>query len=85
MKKSMKKYQIIGGQYEQHWYGESDSLRVAKSIATRHAEYWDNWAGWNKPRIYRAEDCRDVESRGRITTPDGVTIRVHDRYADPVA
>ena len=80
----MKKYQVIGGQYEQCWYGESDSLRGAKIIATRHMEYWDNWAGWHKPRIYRAEDCRDVESRGRITTPDGWTIRVHDMYAEPV-
>lgn len=81
----MKKYQIIGGQYEQCWYGESDTLRGAKTIATRHEEYWDNHQGWNKPGIYRAEDCRDVESCGRITTPDGWTIRVHDMYADPVA
>lgn len=80
--KKMKKYQVIGGQYEQCWYGESDTLRGAKCIATRHMEYWDNWAGWHKPHIYRAEDCRDVESCGRITTPDGWTIRVHDRYAD---
>lgn len=25
----MKKYQVIGGQYEQYWYGESDALRSA--------------------------------------------------------
>lgn len=81
---NMKNYQVIGGQYEQHWYGESDSLRGAKIIATRHEEYWDNWQGWHKPGIYRAEDCRDVESCGRITTPDGMMIRVHDRYAVPV-
>ena len=77
----MKNYQVIGGQYEQHWYGESDSLRGAKIIATRHEEYWDNHQGWHTPHIYRAEDCRDVESRGRITTPDGMMIRVHDESA----
>ena len=80
----MKNYQVIGGQYEFYWYGESDTLRGAKSIATRHEEYWDNWQGWNKPCIYKAEDCRDVESCGRITTPDGMMIRVHDRCAAPV-
>lgn len=83
--KNMKAYQVIGGQYEQCWYGESDTLRGAKCIATRCMEYWDNWQGWHKPGIYRAEDCRDVESCGRITTPDGWAIRVHDMYADPVA
>lgn len=82
--KPMKRYQVIGGQYEQCWYGESDTLRGAKCIATRNMEYWDNWQGWNRPGIYRAEDCRDVESRGRILTPDGMTIRVHDMYAEPV-
>lgn len=35
----MKKYQVIGGQYESKWYGESDSLRGAKCIATRHQEF----------------------------------------------
>lgn len=38
----MKKYQVIGGQYESSWIGESDSLRGAKIIATRNMEYWDN-------------------------------------------
>ena len=52
----MKKYQVIGGQYESCWIGESDSLHGAKIIATRNMEYWDNWQGWHKPCIYRAED-----------------------------
>ena len=51
----MKKYQVIGGQYRQVWYGESDSILQAKRIATRHEEYWDNWQGWHKPRIYEAD------------------------------
>lgn len=74
--KHIKKYQVIGGQYESHWHGESDTLRGARCIATRHMEYWDNWQGWHKPRIYAAEDVREVISKGRITTRDGLTIRV---------
>lgn len=81
----MKKFQVIGGQYESIYYGESDSLRGAKMIAARHEEHWDNWQGWHRPRIYRAEDVREVESRGRVTTRDGEMIRVPDRYAEPIA
>lgn len=81
----MKKYQVIGGQYESHWYGESDSLRGARCIATRNTEYWDNWQGWHKPLIYAAEDVAEIESKGRITTRDGVTIRVPKDGATPVS
>lgn len=80
----MKKYQVIGGQYESHWYGESDSLRGARCIATRNKEYWDNWQGWHKPEIYAAEDVVEIESKGRITTRDGVMIRVPKDGAMPV-
>ena len=38
----MKRFQVIGGQYESHWYGESDTLRGAKILARRCEEYWDN-------------------------------------------
>lgn len=72
----MKKYQIIGGQYESKWYGESDSLRGAKIIATKNEEFWDNYQGWRKPSIYRAEDVKEIESKGRILTRDGEIIRV---------
>lgn len=80
----MKKYQIIGGQYESCWYGESDSLRGAKIISTRNEEYWDNWQGWHKPSIYLAEDVEETESVGRITTRDGVIIRVPKAGAMPI-
>ncbi len=80
----MKKYQVIGGQHESHYYGESDSLRGAKIIAGKHKEYWDNWQGWHTPAIYLAEDVMEVESRGRITSPDGVIIRVPKEEAEPV-
>ena len=81
----MKAYQVIGGQYESHWYGESDSLRGAKTIASKHTEYWDNWQGWHKPLIYAACDVAEVISKGRITTHDGAVIRVAKDDAQPVA
>ncbi len=80
----MKKYQVIGGQYESHWYGESDSLHGAKVIAGKNKEYWDNWQGWHTPKIYAAEDVEEIESQGRITTTDGVTIRVPSAWATPL-
>lgn len=80
----MKKYQVIGGQYEQYWYGESDSLRGAKSIATKHMEFWDNHAGWHKPGIYLAEDVQEVEAHGYITHRDGEMIRVRQPWAFPI-
>ena len=81
----MKKYQIIGGQYESRWIGESDTLRGARCIATRHMEYRDNWQGWRKPCIYLASDVREIESKGRITTPDGCIIRVPAPGAEPIS
>lgn len=80
----MKKYQVIGGQYELYWHGESDTLRGARCIATRHQEYWDNWQGWHKPSIYRAEDVIEIESKGRVTTRDGFMIRVPKDDAEPI-
>ena len=74
----MKKYQVIGGQYESCWIGESDSLHGAKIIATRNMEYWDNWQGWHKPCIYRAEDVEIVGvARGSLGEARrmGITMR----------
>ena len=81
----MKKFQVIGGQYESSYKGESDSLRGAKAIATKNAEYFDNWQGWKKPAIYSAEDVQEIESKGRITTPDGWTIKTPKAGAVPVS
>jgi len=81
----MKKYQIIGGQYEQYWYGESNSLHGAKIIATENKEYWDNWQGWHTPMIYDVGDVEEILSKGRITTPDGWPIRVAKPGATPIA
>lgn len=59
----MKKYQVIGGQYVQVWYGESESIIGAKRIATKNIEYWDNWQGWNTPKIYIVDDCYEREGK----------------------
>lgn len=81
----MKEYIVIGGQYEAICYGESDTLTGAKRLASKNVEYWDNWQGWHVPNIYRAEDVRELESSGRITTPDGVSIVVPREGAQPCA
>ena len=83
MKKEIK-YYVIGGQYETCCYGGTPTLLGAKRLATLRTEYWDNWQGWHKPAIYRAEDTEEVESCGRITTHDGRTIRVPKDGAVPV-
>ncbi len=82
--KKMKKYQVIGGQYESYWYGESDTLRGAKWLATHHMEYWDNWQGWHKPKIYEAEDVEVITTHGWILYRDGARIRVPKDGAYPV-
>lgn len=56
MKKEIK-YYVIGGQYEDYNYGGAATLLGAKRIATKNEEYWDNWQGWHKPSIFKAEDC----------------------------
>ena len=72
----MKNFYVIGGQYESVCYGGTDTLQAAKVLATKNAEYWDNWQGWNTPKIYAGADCETIESKGRITTRDGETIIV---------
>ena len=70
------KYYIIGGQYESHCYGYSETLRGAKAMASRTKEYWDNFQGWHTPRIYTEDAVKEIESKGRITSMDGETIIV---------
>lgn len=53
---------IIGGQYAARDYGFAPTLTGAKRIASKNVEYWDNWQGWHTPKIYRAEDVRQVEN-----------------------
>ena len=77
-------FYVIGGQYESCCYGGTPTLLGAKRLANKHWEYWDNWAGWHRPRIYRAEDTELIVSSGRITTPDGWTIRKPKLFAEPI-
>lgn len=77
-------YYVIGGQYESCCYGGAPTLIGAKRLATKNKEYWDNWQGWHKPNIYRAEDTEVITSCGRITTYDGAKIKVPKYYAEPV-
>lgn len=72
----MKKYQVIGGQYEYHFEGESDTLEGARKIAAENREYWDNWGGWHTPKIYLEEDVEEITAEDYITHPDGSKIRV---------
>lgn len=51
------KYYVIGGQYDAYNYGGATTIDAAKRIAANNEEYWDNWQGWHRPRIYKAEDC----------------------------
>lgn len=59
------KYYVIGGQYIYHCYGGTPSIIGAKRLANKNAEYWDNWQGWHIPKIYRAEDTKEIELEGR--------------------
>lgn len=81
----MKKYQIIGGQYEYCWHGEADTLQESKKIATKNIEFWDNWKGWHVPYIYRAADCKKIVCKGMITKCDGQTTIIPKRDAAPYA
>ena len=69
-------YCVIGGQYEPVYYGERKTLHAAKLLATRNAEYWDNWQGWHTPPIYRKEDTCEVETHGWVIYPDGIRVRI---------
>lgn len=58
----MKRYVVIGGQYDSYFYGSFDSLHAAKICATQHEEYWDNWQGWHKPKIYSSRQVELVNN-----------------------
>ena len=38
-------YYVIGGQYVSYCYGGTPTLIGAKRLASKSAEYWDNWQG----------------------------------------
>ena len=57
MKAKEIKFYVIGGQHVAFNYGGAYTLEGAKRLASKHEEYWDNWQGWHKPKIFKAEDC----------------------------
>lgn len=77
-------FYVIGGQYESICYGGAPTLIGAKRLANKNKEYWDNWQGWHTPNIYAADDTAEIESRGRITTRDGITIRIPKAGSEPI-
>ena len=63
-------YYVIGGQYDFYCHGGTPTLLGAKRLATANEEYWDNWEGWHKPSIYRAEDTQiDHNFYGTMRVP----------------
>lgn len=82
MKKN--KYCVIGGQYEDYWYGDTPTLLGAKRLANKHWEYWDNWQGWNRPGVYNIEDTELIITHGWITNADGKETRVRKPRAEPI-
>lgn len=60
--KKTSKYIVIGGQYDYRTYGTAKTLTGAKRLATKNAEYWDNWQGWHYPDVYRVEDVEAAKT-----------------------
>lgn len=77
-------YYVIGGQYESHCYGGTETLEEAKKLAKDCEEYWDNFEGLHTPNIYKAEDTEEIEAHGWLTVPDGWPVRVPTANALPV-
>ena len=78
----MKRFQVItviNSLREVRWYGESDSLRGAMLIASRHKEIRDRWQGVCIPDIYTSDTVRE------IILPDGAKTRVPKNGAECVA
>ena len=82
----MKKYNyyVIGGQYQAYCYGGASTILGAKRLASRNAEYWDNWQGWHIPSIYGAEDVEECNNfYGSTMVPkDGAVAVAWAQYRD---
>lgn len=67
MNKTMKgRFLVIGGQYNFVFYGLKATERSAKILATKKAEYWDNWQGWHKPGIYKLAEEIELPSNAGL-------------------
>ena len=72
----MKKYQVIGGAFNFKNYGESNTLRGAKMIASKHEH-----PVFGKPRIYLASDCFETVEYGAHENIDAKPVCVWDGKA----
>lgn len=70
------RFHVIGGQYEFCYYGSAETLTDAKRLAAKHDEFWDNWQGFHRPKIYAAKDCWEVR---------GCFYPRHDKRVFPVS
>jgi len=78
----MKRFIVIGGEYLfcnfGYRIGESDTLRGAKQIASKHKELWHD-CKYHTPKIYFSKDCGAVDADGYITlTADPVSVYDED-------
>lgn len=84
-------FYVIGGQYAPCCHGGANTLLGAKRLAGKSDEYWDNWQGWHRPEIYRAEDCTTADTfygadeivPKDLAEPVAVYDRADRRWYDP--
>ena len=81
--KKVNKYAVIGGQYQHYFYGFAPTMHAAKLLASRNAEYWDNWQGWHVPAVYAADDVEPITNfygNGYAPKPGATPVAVRGYY-----
>ena len=81
MKKEIN-YYVIGGEYLWVCYGGTPTLVGAKRLATK-SEFWHSREGWQKPKIFKAEDTELVPNTDNYLKGD--MIRIPKLGAEPIA
>lgn len=74
----MKRYQVIGGQYEPFWYGESDTLRGASGLPPTTKSIGTTGKGGTSPRSMRQRTWKSWKSTAgssTVTVPESVCPR----------
>lgn len=57
----MKKYVVLGGEYQWEYYGEYDSLLDAQAVCMSYEEFWDDIKETRSPRIYLSSQIISIE------------------------